>query len=75
MSGKTIEQVQQEHADKWMAIPGVVGVAISTHEGKPCIAIFAAAPAEQIRKQVPSTVEGYTVVIQHTGEFRALDEP
>ena len=27
-SGKTIEQVQEAHADEWMAIPGVQGTAI-----------------------------------------------
>jgi len=74
MSGKTIEQVQNDHTDAWMAIPGVVGTAIGLHEGKPCITILAAGNAEQIKEQIPSTVEGYPIVIRCTGEFRALDE-
>jgi len=75
MSRKTIEQVQAEHTDEWMAIPGVVGTAIGLHEGKPCILILTAGNAEQIRKQIPSAAEGYPVVIQPSGEIRALDEP
>ena len=74
MSQKTIIQVQEEHTGQWMAIPGVVGTAIGSSEGKPCIKIFTAVPAEQIRAKIPSTVEGYPVVIEETGVFRALDQ-
>jgi len=75
MPEKAIEQVQQEHTDAWMAIPGVIGTAIGEHKGKPCILIFTASNTEQVRRRIPSTVEGYPVVIQHTGEIRALDQP
>jgi hypothetical protein len=75
MSGKTVESVQQEHTDTWMAIPGVVGTAIGVHEGKPCITILTEVEAKQIRDQIPSTVEGYAVVIRYTGPIRALDGP
>jgi hypothetical protein len=74
MSSKTIEQVQQEHTDAWMAIDGVEGTAIGLSEGKPCIKILASVPAEQIRAKIPSIVEGYPVVIEQTGRFHALDE-
>ncbi|MHC4519281.1 MAG: hypothetical protein ACYTAS_11880 [Planctomycetota bacterium] len=72
---RTIEQVQDAHTEAWMAIPGVVGTAIGLHEDKPCIMVLTAANPEQIGKQIPSTVEGYPVIMQHTGEFRALDQP
>jgi hypothetical protein len=75
MPGKTIEQVQQEHTKAWMAMPGVVGTAIGQCKGKPCILIFTASNPEQVRRKIPSTVEGYPVLIQHTGEIRALDTP
>jgi len=75
MSEKTIEQVQQEHTDAWMAIPGVVGTAIGQRKSKPCILILAASNAEQVRRTIPATVEGYPVVIEYTGEIRALDRP
>jgi hypothetical protein len=74
MHAKTIQQVQQEHTDEWMAIPGVVGTAISQCDGKPCILVLTAANPEHIKKRIPATVEGYPVVVQYTGEIRALDE-
>lgn len=74
MSKKTIEQVQQEHTDAWMAIEGVEGTAIGLSEGKPCITVLTSSAAEQIRAKIPSMVEGYPVVIEQTGAFRALDE-
>jgi len=72
MAGKTIEKVQEAHTDEWMAIDGVEGTAIGLFEGKPCIKIFSSKKAEELRRQIPSTVEGFTVIIQKTGTFRAL---
>ncbi len=73
MPERTIEQVQEEHTDEWMAIPGVEGTAIGLYEGKPCIKIFSSKKAENLRAMIPSTVEGYPVIIEETGVFRALD--
>ena len=74
MPTKTIEQVQREHTDAWMAIPGVIGTAIGQHKGTPCILVLAASSTKQIKQAIPSTVEGYPVVVQYTGEIRALNE-
>ena len=73
MPERTIKQVQEEHTDEWMAIPGVEGTAIGLFEGKPCIRIFTSRKPEQLRDKIPSTVEGHTVIIEETGAFRALD--
>jgi hypothetical protein len=73
MGGKTIQQVQEEHTAAWMALPGVVGTAIGQCNSRPCILVLAAANTEQIRKQIPATVEGYPVVVQYTGEIRARE--
>ncbi len=73
MPERTIEQVQEEHTDDWMAIPGVEGTAIGLFEGKPCIRIFTSSKPQQLQDKIPSTVEGYPVIIEETGAFRALD--
>jgi hypothetical protein len=73
MPERTIEQVQEEHTDDWMAFPGVEGTAIGLYEGKPCIRIFTSSKAQEVRDKIPSTVEGYPVIIEETGAFRALD--
>ena len=73
MPEQTIEQVQEEHTDEWMAIPGVQGTAIGMSEGKPCILILSSVKPETVQDKIPSTVQGYPVVVRETGAFRALD--
>jgi len=72
-SGKTIQQVQEEHTPEWMANDGVEGTAIGLYKDKPCIKVFSSKKAEDLRGVIPSTVEGYPVIIEETGTFRALD--
>ncbi len=74
MPKPTIEQVQEAHTDEWMAMPGVEGTAIGMSTDKPCILILSSVKASQLRGKIPSTVQGYPVIIQETGTFRALDE-
>ena len=73
VSGKTIEQVLKDKTDEWMAIPGVQGTGIGMSEGKPCIVIFSSVKPESLQDKIPSTVQGYPVVIKETGAFHALD--
>jgi hypothetical protein len=73
MGGRTIQQVQEEHTAAWMAIPGVVGTALGQCRGRPCILVLTAANTEQVRKEIPATIEGYPVVVQDSGEIRARD--
>ena len=74
MPGKTIQQVQEEHTDRLMSLPGVVGTAIGEADGKPCIKVFVNQKTTEIEKEVPDSLEGYPVVIEETGEFKALDQ-
>ncbi|MHC4425383.1 MAG: hypothetical protein ACYSYV_04705 [Planctomycetota bacterium] len=73
MPEKTIEQVLRDRTGQWMRIPGVVGAAIGRFEDKPCILILASVKAQELRTEIPSIIEGYPVVIEETGMFRALD--
>lgn len=73
MPEQTIEQVQEAHADEWMAIPGVQGVGIGMSDDRPCIVIFSSVDPQQLGKTIPSTVQGHPVVIRQTGTFHALD--
>ena len=74
MLSKTIEQVQEEHTGEWMAIPGVEGTGIGLFKGKPCIKVFTSVKTEKLRGKIPSSVEGYPVIIEETGVFRALEQ-
>jgi hypothetical protein len=73
MPTKTIEQVQEAHTDRLMSIPGVVGTALGEADGKPCIKVLVSQKTAEIEKGVPKELEGYPVVVEVTGEFRALD--
>ena len=57
-----------------MAIEGVEGVAIGLFEDKPCIKIFSSRKTEDLRGQIPRKVEGYPVIIEESGTFRAPEQ-
>jgi len=73
MSEKTIEDVLLEHTNSLMSLPGVLGTAQGKSSGQLCIKVLVVTKTPDLLKRIPSTIEGYTVVIQETGEIRALD--
>jgi len=56
-----------------MALPGVVGTAQGDCSGKPCIRVFVVQKTPELIKQIPSSLEGYALAIEETGQLRALD--
>lgn len=70
---KSIEVVQNEHADALMSIPFVVGTAIGECGGKPCIKVLVSRNNPELLKKIPSELEGYQISIEETGELRRLD--
>ena len=72
MVQKPIEEVLKEHTNKLMALPGVMGTAQSLCEGQPCIKVFVSKKTVKLERKIPKTPEGYPVVIQETGKFKAL---
>ena len=71
---KTIEEVLNQHTNKLLSIPGVMGTAQSLCEGQPCIKVFVSRKTEKLEQKIPKTLEGYPVVIQETGRFKALPD-
>lgn len=70
-----IKVVMEAHVDELMAIAGVVGVAIGALEdGSPCITVLLAEDTPELRGKIPSELEGYPVVINVTGEIKALSD-
>ncbi len=69
---KSIEEVLEEHTLELMSIEGVVGTAEGLSNGKPCIKVYVIKKTRQLTQRIPTTLEGYPVVIEETGEFRAL---
>ena len=73
MPAKSIEEIQAAYTDEWMCNQGVVGTAIGESAGKPCIKVFVLEETEELRKKIPSSIEGFPVILESTGEFRALE--
>jgi len=73
MALKTVEAVLKEHTARLMSLPGVVGTAHGKCAGRPCIKVFVVEKTPKLMEQIPSTIEGYPVQIQETGEIRARE--
>ena len=69
---RSIGEVLAEFTVEWMTIPGVVGTAIGELDGQRCIKVLVAERAYEVAARLPAEIEGHRVVIEETGEFRAL---
>jgi hypothetical protein len=67
--------VLQAHTDQLMAMPGVVGVAQGLCDGRPCIKVFVARKTPDVLERIPTSVEGYPVAVEETGELRPQTPP
>lgn len=72
MPAKTIEATLLEYTDTLMAIPGVVGVAQGLLGNTPCIRVFVVDKTPPVQAQIPRVLHGHSVVVEQTGEIRAL---
>jgi len=73
MSENTIESVFEKHRDRIMTLRGVLGTSIGRCMNEPCIRVFVIEKTKELLDQIPCTLDGYPVMVQETGEFRALD--
>lgn len=72
---RDIQEVMKEHVDELMAIPGVVAVAIGElDDGTPCIKVLLAEDSAEARRRIPASLDGHSVVVEVSGEIRAMDE-
>ena len=74
MATKTIEDVLNEYTDQWMSIDGVVGTAQGLVDDKPCIKVYVVEKTPELERKVPELLHGYPVVMEETGELKALPE-
>ena len=72
MTPSPIEEVLARHTRQWLALDGVAGTAVAEHDGQPCIQVFVTRLSTALAAAIPSQVEGYRVIVQEAGPFRAL---
>src|SRR5213083_1072563 len=73
---RDINAVLAAHDKELLAIPDVVGVYVGTLEDRrtPCLRVMLARKTVESRK-IPRSIEGYPVIMEVTGEIRALRKP
>ena len=74
MTSRSLKQVLDEKTKEWMSIPGVVGTAIGSCDGRECIRVFTSKKPQGLHPAIPPEVEGYPVIIEQTGPFEAIDD-
>ena len=72
MSKLTIEQVQEKYQNQLLSVSGVVGIGIGAVDGKPVIKVLVIKKTPELEWKIPRVLEGYPVVIEVTGEIRAI---
>jgi len=74
---RDINAVLAAHDKQLLAIPDVVGVYVSVlPDGRtPCLKVMLARKRPESARKIPRSIEGYPVVVEVTGEIRALDNP
>ena len=74
---RDINAVLAAHEKQLLAIPEVVGVYVGVlQDGRtPCLKVMLARKRPESARKIPRSIEGYPVVVEVTGEIRALDNP
>jgi hypothetical protein len=74
-SRRPIGEVLAEHTPHLMAMPGVVGTAESAlPNGQPSVMVLVVKLTPELRRAIPKVLGGYPVVIEESGEIRAMPE-
>ena len=75
MPERPIADVLAAHTPELMALPGVVGTYQGAQpDGTPTIVVMLASPEAGLERRIPRVLEGWPVVVEVTGEIRAMPE-
>jgi hypothetical protein len=71
-----LARVIAEHAEEWLAIPGVEGAAVGLLEDgrTPCLQILVERRTDELAARLPASVEGHPVVLVESGGLEPLDD-
>lgn len=73
MPSRPLSEVLADRGAALMAIPGVTAVAESrTQDGRPCVLILVVTLSPELRSRLPRELDGWPVVIEESGEIRAM---
>ena len=69
---RAIERVLEQHRERLMAVPGVLGTAIGFRDGKLCVRVFVSS-AFRDRDALPKQLGEFPVMIDSSDTFIATD--
>jgi hypothetical protein len=74
---RDINAVLAAHDKELLAIPDVAGVYVGTLQDRrtPCLKVMLARKNSEAERKIPKVIEHYPVVVEVTGEIRALRKP
>lgn len=68
MMAPALKAAQRKLGDQVLGRPGVVGTAVGMSRGEHCLKVLIA--DDRGRHGLPRVVDGYPVVVEHTGRIR-----
>jgi hypothetical protein len=75
MPDRPIADVLAAHTPELMALPGVVGTYQGARpDGTPAVVVMLASPDTGLERRIPRVLEGWPVVVEVTGEIRAMPD-
>ena len=70
-----VNVVLKAYAPELMAIEGVTAVAVGKLDsGEDCVRIYVVKLTDELRAQLPATLEGWPVDVEESGEIRPLGD-
>jgi hypothetical protein len=75
MQDPSVADVLRRHAERLMAVPGVVGTAEGRHGGRARVLVLVERRTAAILAAIPDELEGVRVEIVETGAPEAFDRP
>ena len=75
MTPKDINDVLKEHQEELMTLPGVAGIYVGLLPDNKtlCLKVLVVKETEDLKKKIPTSLDGYPVVIEESGVIRPLD--
>ena len=67
MSAADAAGVIRRHADRLLALPGVVGVAEGSRDGRACVLVLVTRKTADLVAAVPQALEGIPTALRETG--------
>lgn len=66
------EEVVTEISERLLLMPNVVGVGVGEKDKYPIIRVMVEEDPDGVRKSLPTSIEGYPIIVEKVGEIRAL---